>query len=123
MKALLTRARELSDLALLDAPPLMAVSDHLHLASLVDGVVLVVRSGVTLRRSLTRSRDRLEKASARVVGVVVNGLSPRESRRHYAEYTAYVSQPALGAPSKPRRRLWLFRRGPQKTTLSKGKES
>ena len=91
----------------------MAVSDDLHLASLVDGVILVVRSGVTQRRSLTRAKARLDKVNARMVGVVVNGLSPREARRHYAAYTAYVSGPAPRRERQARRRLWSFRRGNQ----------
>ena len=116
VKMLLSLAREQAEVALFDSPPVMAVSDNLQLASLVDGVVIVVRSGVTLRRNLTRAKARLEKANARVVGVVVNGLSPREARRYYAAYTAYVSGPAPGASSKPRRRkprrrFWSMRRG------------
>lgn len=111
VKTLLTAVRELAEVAIFDSPPVMAVSDDLHLASLVDGVVLVVRSGVTQRRSLARTKARLDKANARVVGVVVNGLSPRETRRHYADYAAYVSHPASEVDDKPRRRFWSLRRG------------
>jgi succinoglycan biosynthesis transport protein ExoP len=110
VKILLTLAREHAEVALFDSAPVMAVSDNLHLASLVDGVVLVVRSGVTLRRGLARAKARLDKANARVVGVVVNGLSPREARRHYAGYTAYVSGPTSEKRNKPRHRFWSFRR-------------
>jgi succinoglycan biosynthesis transport protein ExoP len=92
VKTLLQIARARADMVLFDSAPVMAVSDNLHLASLVDGVVMVVRSGVTQRRSLARARARLDKASARVVGVIVNGLSPRDARHYYSEYTAYVSR-------------------------------
>jgi len=43
----------------------------------------------------------LEKVGARVVGVVVNGLSPRETRRYYAEYNDYVNS---GKTERTRRR-------------------
>lgn len=108
LKTLLDLVREQADIVLFDSAPIMAVSDDLPLASLVDGVILVVRSGVTQRRSLARTKARLERVNATIVGVVVNGLSPRETRRHYAAYTAYVS--TSDARAKPRRRFWSFRR-------------
>jgi capsular exopolysaccharide synthesis family protein len=90
MTQVMTEARRHADIILIDSPPVLAVSDHLTLASLADGIVFVVRSGVTRRRNLLRAKARLEKVRARVLGVVVNGLSPRETRRYYAEYTSYV---------------------------------
>jgi polysaccharide biosynthesis transport protein len=111
VKAILEIARARADMVLFDSAPVMAVSDNLHLASLVDGVVMVVRSGVTRRRSLARARTRLDKASARVVGVIVNGLSPRDARRYYAEYTTYVSRPRdEGKGGKRWRGFWPRKR-------------
>jgi succinoglycan biosynthesis transport protein ExoP len=90
MAKLLEQARERADLVLIDSPPVLAVSDCLSLSTQVDGVLLVTRFGMTQRRSLVRAKDMLAKVGARVVGVVVNGLSARETRRHYAEYNHYV---------------------------------
>jgi capsular exopolysaccharide synthesis family protein len=87
---MLSAARERADIVILDSPPVLAVSDTLSLLARVDGVVLVARAGITQRRALTRAKDQLEKAGAHVVGVVVNGLSPRDSRRYYAGYYSYV---------------------------------
>ena len=91
MAALLEQARERADLVLIDSPPVLAVSDCLPLSSKVDGVLLVTRFGTTQRRSLIRAKEVLQKVGARVVGVVVNGLSPRETRRYWAEYNHYIS--------------------------------
>jgi len=91
MGQFLHRAREQADVILLDSPPILAVADNLALTALVDGIVLVVRSGQTRRRSLIRAKLQLEKVRARIVGVVVNGLSPKETRRYYAEYTHYLA--------------------------------
>ena len=90
MTKLLEHARERADLVLIDSPPVVAVSDCLPLAAQVDGVVLVARFGATQRRNVIRAKDLLEKAGARVVGVVLNGLSTRETRRYYAEYSEYI---------------------------------
>ena len=75
---------------LIDSPPVVAVSDCLPIAAQVDGVILVARFGATQRRSVVRAKELLEKAGARVVGVVLNGLSTRETRRYYAEYSEYI---------------------------------
>jgi Mrp family chromosome partitioning ATPase len=121
LKTLLTAVREQADVVLFDSAPILAVADGLPLASLVDGVILVVRSGVTQRRSLARATARLAKVSAPIMGVVVNGLSPREIRRHYAAYTAYVS--AAAEPGKPRQRFWSLRRDSGSAPERKRKES
>jgi capsular exopolysaccharide synthesis family protein len=91
MTTLLEQARERADLVLIDSPPVVAVSDGLPLAVHADGVLLVARFGVTQRRSVIRASELLEKAGARVIGVVLNGLSSRETRRYYAEYSEYIS--------------------------------
>jgi tyrosine-protein kinase Etk/Wzc len=96
----LEQARAEAELVLFDSAAVCAVSDDLHLAALVDGVVLVVRSGVTSRRSLALAKARLNAARAPLVGVIVNGLSRRETRRRFAEYAAYVaSTHEKGLPS------------------------
>ena len=91
MAALLEQARERADLVLIDSPPVLAVSDCLPLSAKVDGVLLVTRFGMTQRRSLIRAKEVLQKVGAHDAGVVVNGLSPRETRRYWAEYNDYVS--------------------------------
>jgi succinoglycan biosynthesis transport protein ExoP len=101
MTKLLEEARERADLVLIDSPPILAMADALPLAAHVDGVLLVTRFGGTQRRSVVRAKDALEKVGAHVVGVVVNGLSPRETRRHYAEYEQYVS---AGKPGRKKNR-------------------
>lgn len=90
MTHVLELARERADVVLIDAPPVLAVADCLPLCRRVDGVILVVRFGVTRRRSLQRAKDQLERVGARIVGVVINGLSRHETRLRYAEYTHYV---------------------------------
>jgi Mrp family chromosome partitioning ATPase len=92
-------ARARADVVLIDSPPLLAVSDALPLTSLVDGVVLVVRAGVTQRRALLRAKEQLDRAGARVVGILVNGLSLRDTRRYYGAYDAYA-----GSDGRKRRR-------------------
>jgi succinoglycan biosynthesis transport protein ExoP len=90
MATVLDFARQRADIVLLDAPPVLAVSDCLPMSRRVDGVILVVRFGVTQIRSLQRAKTQLDKVGARIVGVVINGLSRRETRHYYSEYTHYA---------------------------------
>jgi capsular exopolysaccharide synthesis family protein len=77
------------DMVIFDSAPVLAVADNLILASLVDGVVLVVRAGLTQRRDLERAKNAIEQAGGRILGVVLNQVSPRETRRYYGRYGAY----------------------------------
>jgi len=71
LEALARRA----DVILLDAPPVMAVTDAVVLATKVDGVLLVVSAGTTKREHAQRAVERLHKVNARVVGAVLNNAS------------------------------------------------
>jgi len=72
MAGLLTSARGLADVILLDSPALLAVADAEILGPYVDGALMVVRAGKADRHALVQARDRLERARVRLVGVVFN---------------------------------------------------
>ena len=72
---------------LIDAPPLIAVSDSVVLSTLVDGVVLVVDQQATPRQVVREARTRLARARARVIGVVLNRCDMR-----MANYGNYMSE-------------------------------
>src|SRR5947199_45097 len=100
-----------ADLVLFDSAPVLAVADNLILASLVDGVILVVRAGDTQRHDLVRAKDLLEKAGASLLGVVLNQVSPRETRRYYGRYGGYYgSRDGTIEPWWQRCRFWANKR-------------
>lgn len=78
------------DVVLIDAPPLLPVTDAAVLSVLSDGVLLVVRTGSTKREQLSRSRDLLAAVDARILGVVMNRVD-RKSRESYGYYYYYSS--------------------------------
>ncbi len=65
-----------ADILLFDAPPVMAVTDAVILATKVDGVLLVVSAGETKREYAQRSVERLTKVNATIMGIVLNNVSP-----------------------------------------------
>jgi len=102
IRAFLDLLTDRADLVLFDSAPVLAVSDNLILASMVDGVILVVRAGHTQQRDLIRAKDQLEKVGARLVGIVINQVSPRETRRYYHQYADYYVSSEAFPPRKSR---------------------
>lgn len=74
-----------SDFLILDLAPVLPVADTKTLSRLLDGVVMVVRSGVTSRRVAGRAIETI--GSDKVLGVVLNGVErsmPRWLRRFFS---------------------------------------
>ena len=72
MRKTLTSLSEAFDLIIIDTPPLLAASDGAILATLSDGVVLVLRAGSTEGEAAQQAIQQLSGVGARVVGAVLN---------------------------------------------------
>lgn len=70
MANLLNWARENYDIIVLDAPPVLAVSDVQVLVPKTDGVVVVANMGKTLKGDLRRTVEVLKLANAKILGSV-----------------------------------------------------
>jgi polysaccharide biosynthesis transport protein len=71
-----------------DSPPIMAATDAVILSVLVDGVLMVVRSGETPKEAFTRTRDLLAGVKCRLLGVVLNAVDS-SSPDYYYSYRYY----------------------------------
>jgi protein-tyrosine kinase len=72
LKTLLNRVTPIFDWVILDSPPCLLVADASVLADMCDGVLLVVRAGVT--PAATAQRATQELRGRNVVGVVLNAM-------------------------------------------------
>lgn len=72
----------------IDSPPIMAATDAVILSVVVDGVLLVVRSGSTPKEAFTRTRDLLVSVKCRMLGVVLNAVDS-SSPDYYYSYRYY----------------------------------
>lgn len=72
MRTALQSLSEAFDLIILDTPPLLAASDGAILATLCDGVVVVLRAGATESEAAQQAMHQLHAVGARVVGAVLN---------------------------------------------------
>ena len=60
------------DLVIVDTPPLSVLADAASVARATDGVLVVARVGRTERQPLATTLDRLDRAGAFTVGLVLN---------------------------------------------------
>ena len=79
MQQLLTTLAAAYDLVVIDAPPLLPVTDAAVLASASDGAILVVRHGKSRREEVQQALQALTSVNAKVLGTVLN-FAPRKKR-------------------------------------------
>jgi capsular exopolysaccharide synthesis family protein len=84
--SLLDECRRRFDYVVIDTPPLLVVSDAVILSRFADGIVMVVRSGVTTVQALRRSVDRLSPVKDKVIGTVFNDAQRGGSYYYYSHY-------------------------------------
>ena len=80
MIQLLDWARDNFDIIVLDAPPVLAVSDVQVLVPKTDGVVVVANMGKTLKGDLQRTVEVLKLAKAKILGSVERVKTKRGDR-------------------------------------------
>ncbi|MDP3786397.1 MAG: CpsD/CapB family tyrosine-protein kinase [Candidatus Omnitrophota bacterium] len=85
MKDLLAELKMKFDYIILDAPPIIPYADPRILGPLVDGAVMVVRTGITRREAITRAESILKSVNCNILGYVLTGIEyhiPEYIHRH-----------------------------------------
>ncbi len=82
MSELVAKARKEYDLVLIDAPPLPVTADVLTLSKLVDGIMFVSRPGIVEHESAELAQETLISTGQKVLGMVINGVDPKEFDRY-----------------------------------------
>jgi capsular exopolysaccharide synthesis family protein len=67
-----------ADYVLFDAPPVLAVTDTALLASKLDALLLVIKAGTTRRDHAQRTKELLQRANIRLLGVALTN-APRDT--------------------------------------------
>jgi polysaccharide biosynthesis transport protein len=89
MRQLIDALLPLYSFIIIDAPPVLGLSDTLILSTMTDGVVMVVRAGDTPKDSVIQARKLLKGVNGKILGVVLNGV--KESDLKYGSYYYYYS--------------------------------
>ena len=98
MEQLLQRWRSEYDHIILDTSPVLAVADTLSIAPQVDASFILVRSGVTRKKALLRTREQMRRVNARVQGIIVNDVDLRlENYYTYSKRYNYSYNATYGA--------------------------
>jgi capsular exopolysaccharide synthesis family protein len=86
MHELINLMRGQFNIIVFDSPPAVAVTDAVVLASLMDGIILVIKAGMTPSDLCRRSRALLDKAKTPILGTVLNNITPRVGGYYYYYY-------------------------------------
>ena len=89
MGALIRSASAEYGFVILDSSPMLALADSRILAPLVNGVLLVVRSGTTPREQLLHAQSGIRSVGGNLIGVVLNSVDIRTNG--YYNYGSYGS--------------------------------
>ena len=81
--------KEKFEMILFDTPPVIAVTDAPVLATVVDGIVLIVDSGHTNRDALLRAVELLQHVKASILGVLLNNIQVTNMYGSYYYYYYY----------------------------------
>jgi capsular exopolysaccharide synthesis family protein len=111
MSELLGELKEFATV-IVDAPPVLEVSDAMVLSGHVDGIILVALAGQTTLDQLDEATKRLAQVNANVYGVVLNNV-PLKGLDSYHKY-GYGYGYGYGARSESEEAPHSSRRGHQK---------
>jgi non-specific protein-tyrosine kinase len=84
MQQLIEHLHQAYDVVIIDAPPLLPVTDALVLSALTDGVLMVIDYGSTRIGEALQGKTQLDQSGARILGVVMNKIPT--GRRGYSYY-------------------------------------
>jgi len=96
---LLGEALRRFDRIVIDAAPLMGISDTLLLVNQVQATCLVVRAHQTQRRAVLRSVEMLRRADAPLLGAILNDFNAPKSEG-YGDYFQYYGREAKPGAAK-----------------------
>jgi capsular exopolysaccharide synthesis family protein len=80
----LDRLGKFFDWIIIDTPPVMPVADTTFWMKLADGVLMVIREGVSEKKILAKAVSSFDASS--LLGIVVNSCSSNERKDYYSRY-------------------------------------
>lgn len=86
MEQLVADLSERYDYVLIDAPPLLPVTDAAVLSTIVDGALVVVGAGVAQREHVRRALESLEAVNGSVLGLILNRVKIKDLGSGYGTY-------------------------------------
>jgi exopolysaccharide transport family protein len=91
MQQLLNQLSRAYELVILDAPPVLAVSDVRGFANMLDAIVMVAKWGKTPRKVVANALRTLSASGGYVAGIVLNCVDLRQAAHFGAHYSSYYT--------------------------------
>ena len=86
LRELVARLSDNYDLAILDCPPALAVTDPVIIGRAAGASLIVVRHRITTPTEIQNLQKTLRAAAVPVAGAVLNGMDPKGANANYAYY-------------------------------------
>ncbi|WP_185736244.1 polysaccharide biosynthesis tyrosine autokinase [Nocardioides sp. LS1] len=102
MRALLEQLAEHA-MVIVDAPPLLPVTDAAILTAAADGALVVISAGRTVDAELTQALGHLSAVNGRALGIIMNKSSRRSTGGYYYYEASYYGE---DSSSRRRKRGW-----------------
>jgi capsular exopolysaccharide synthesis family protein len=87
MRQGLTLLEDYFEHIVIDTPPVLSVTDPRILASMADGVILVIKGGETPKEAVQRSKRLLQDVHAHIIGTLLNDVNVHSADYYY--YSKY----------------------------------
>lgn len=84
LQELLERLGEFFDWVIIDTPPVVPVADTAFWMKMADGVLMVIREGVSEKKIVERALDSFDRSI--LLGIVVNSCSRSDHNNYYSRY-------------------------------------
>ncbi|GHA85234.1 hypothetical protein GCM10009069_05450 [Algimonas arctica] len=116
LRQIIREAEGTFDLVLVDAPPVLGLTDALTLSSVCQATIVVMKSGKIRKPSARRTVDRLKDVNANIIGAVLNQFDAKrtgyDSGYYYYAYGdgayAYGAADKSSSKIKALRKINLF---------------
>lgn len=85
-KQLIDELKEEYDIVLFDCPPVLLVSDYIHISKLSDALIFAVSCGITRRSQVKESLELLRRNNVKIFGTVMTYKNAKKFNLGYGGY-------------------------------------
>jgi len=92
MRAFIEELKGEFDMVLIDAPPVLAVTDAQILSTIVDGVIFVASYGEAQKNAIVDAKQLIDKVGGKILGIVLNKVPDEVSGYQGKYYKGYYEK-------------------------------